>query len=113
MKCQRCGPEIRRMWQRIRLDCGWSGAPTVRRLFGDERATPAVLEFLEDTMVGKMPGHILMAGGPDLEEELGVFLCRPKGRRRKGLGLARAKKRMGQALPFRMYFSFIFLLFGG
>ena len=30
---------------------------------------PAISEFLEDTRVGKMPGQILMAGGPDLEEE--------------------------------------------
>ena len=41
----------------------------MRRLFGDERATPVVLEFLEDTRVGKMPGRVLLAGGPDLEEE--------------------------------------------
>ena len=34
-----------------------------------QRAVPAILEFLEDTNVGKMPGQILMAGGPDLEEE--------------------------------------------
>ena len=37
--------------------------------FRDERAVPAVLEFLEDNRVGKMPGRILLAGGPDLEEE--------------------------------------------
>ena len=41
----------------------------MRRLFGDERAVPAILEFLEDTRVGKMPGRVLLAGGPDLEEE--------------------------------------------
>ena len=51
------------------MDCGWSEAPSIRRLIGDERAVPAVLEFLKDTKVGKMPGRILMAGGPDLEEE--------------------------------------------
>ena len=37
--------------------------------FGDERNVPAILEFLEETMVGKIPGRILLAGGPDLEEE--------------------------------------------
>ena len=41
----------------------------MRFLFGNERAVPAVLEFLEGTRVGKMPGRILLAGGPDLEEE--------------------------------------------
>ena len=61
--------EIKRMWQRIRLDCGWGGAPSIRRLFRDDRAVPAILEFLEDTREGKMPGRILLAGGPDLEEE--------------------------------------------
>ena len=41
----------------------------MRRLFEDERAVPEVLEFLENTRVGKVPGRILLAGGPDLEEE--------------------------------------------
>ena len=44
-------------------------APSVRRLFNDTLATPAVLQFLEDTRVGKMPGRVLMAGGPDSEED--------------------------------------------
>ena len=51
------------------MDTGWGGAPTIRRLFGDERNVKAILEFLEKTKVGKMPGRILLAGGPDLEEE--------------------------------------------
>ena len=29
----------------------------------------AILEFLEKTKVGKMPSRVLLAGGPDLEEE--------------------------------------------
>ena len=69
VKCRRWEPEIRRLWQRVRLGCGWGGAPSVRRLFEDERAVPAVLEFLENTRVGKVPGRILLAGAPDLEEE--------------------------------------------
>ena len=38
VKCRRWGPEIRRLWKRVELDCGWRGAraPSVRRLFGDE-----------------------------------------------------------------------------
>ena len=51
------------------MDCGRTGAPAVRHLFNDPRATPAVLEFLKDTRMGRMPGQILMTGGPDLEEE--------------------------------------------
>ena len=46
------------MWKRVESDCAWERprAPSVRLLFGDERATPALLEFLEDTRVGRMPG---------------------------------------------------------
>ena len=52
-----------------RLRVGWpEGHPSARLLFGDVRATPAVLEFIEDTRVGRMPGRVLMAGGPDVEE---------------------------------------------
>ena len=69
VKCRRWSPVIRRLWQKVEADCGGAGAPVIRRLFNDLRATPAVLEFLEDTKVGKMPGRILMAGGPELEEE--------------------------------------------
>ena len=41
----------------------------MRFLFGNEKAVPAILEFLEGTRVGEMPGRILLAGGLDLEEE--------------------------------------------
>ena len=50
------------MWQRVEKDCEWKSprAPSVRLLFRDERATPALLEFLEGTRVGRMPGLALM-----------------------------------------------------
>ena len=32
VKCRRWKPEIRRLWQRVRLDSGWGGAPSIRRL---------------------------------------------------------------------------------
>ena len=67
--CRRWGPEIRELWQKVRLETGWGGAPSIRRLFADERNTKAIIEFLRKTKVGKMPGRILLAGGPDLEEE--------------------------------------------
>ena len=46
-------------------DCEWGGsrAPSMRTLSGDTRATAAVLEFLETTRVGRMPGRVLMAEG--------------------------------------------------
>ena len=80
VKCRRWGPEIRKMWQRIRIDCEWGGAPSIRFLFGNERAMPSILEFLEKTRVGKTPGRVLLAGGPDLEEEdLDILLLRVGG----------------------------------
>ena len=69
VKCRRWTPEIKRMWRKVRADSGWEGAPSVRRLFGDERNVGAILDFLEETRVGKMLGRVLLAGGPDLEEE--------------------------------------------
>ena len=57
--------------KRVERDCEWGGpsAPSARPLFGDVRATPAVLEFLEDTRVGRMPGRVLLAGGLDADGE--------------------------------------------
>ena len=51
--------------------------PAIFRTCCDGRAPKAsrpgprgsILEFLEDTRVGRMPGRILMAGGPDVEED--------------------------------------------
>ena len=61
------------MWQRVERDCEWESprAPSVRLLFRDGRPTPAVLEFLEDTRVGRMPGLALFGvqeEESDLEE---------------------------------------------
>ena len=61
------------MWQRVEKDCEWESprAPSVRPLFRDERATPALLEFLGGTRVGKMPSLGLMGvveEGSELEE---------------------------------------------
>ena len=41
----------------------------MRVLFRDMRATPALLEFLEDTRVGRMPSQILLAGGRVEDED--------------------------------------------
>ena len=85
----------------MELDCGWEGvrAPSVCRLFGDERAVPAILEFLEDTKVGKMPGRILMAGGPDLEEEeLEVLFLQALGEE-EGTGLSSSEEEDGPGPP--------------
>ena len=62
-------PEIKKMWQKVRAESAWGGAPSVRRLFGDERNVKAILKFLAETEVGKMPSRVLLAGGLNLEEE--------------------------------------------
>ena len=101
------------MWQRIRADCGRGGAPSVRWLFGDERNVPAILEFLEETRVGKMPGRVLLAGGPDLEEgELGGFSLQFQGEE-EGTEVSSSEEEDGPSPPPRLYFSFIFPLSGG
>ena len=68
IRCKRWMPEIRELWQKVRAETGEGGAPSVRKLFGGKN-TKAILEFLEKTRVGKMPSRVLLAGGPDLEEE--------------------------------------------
>ena len=54
---------------RVKADCEWGGsrAPSVRTLFNDPRAIPAVLEFLKDTKVGQMPSEVLLRGGMEIE----------------------------------------------
>ena len=57
------------MWQKVRISTeGGPRISSVRGLFYDARATPAVLDFLRKTKVGKMPG--LEVYGIQ-EEELG------------------------------------------
>ena len=62
IKCWRWTPGIQRLWGRVKKGCERESprAPSVRLLFRDERATPAMLEFLEETRVGKMLGLALM-----------------------------------------------------
>ena len=53
-ECQAWTAQIRRLWRRVGKDCEWKHprAPAVRKL-RREGATGAVLEFLEDTLVGR------------------------------------------------------------
>ena len=100
IKCRRWEPEIKRVWQRIRSDCVWGGAPSIRWLFGDEKAVPAILEFLEDTRVGRVPGRILLAGGPDFEEEgLECFSLRVQGEGEEGTGVSSSEEEDGPGHP--------------
>ena len=69
VRCRRWSPEIRRLWQNIERDCG-PRAPSIRFLFRDTGATAAVLEFLRDTRVGKMPG-LALYGFQGEEADLG------------------------------------------
>ena len=49
-------PQIQKLWGRVGKDCGWKHprAPAVKKLW-KEYATEVVLEFLEDTPVGRWP----------------------------------------------------------
>ena len=72
----------------------------MRFLFGNERAVPAVLEFLEKTRVGRMPGRILMAGGPDLEEEdLSGVSLRVLGEEEDGTEISSSEEEGGPGPP--------------
>ena len=55
-QCRRWTPQIRELWRRVDAEEGGGPrAPAVRRLFR-LGATEAVLDFLRDTRVGKLPG---------------------------------------------------------
>ena len=45
VKYRRWGLGIRRLWQKVRVTYEWGGAPTIRRLFGDESSAgdPGIL----------------------------------------------------------------------
>ena len=81
---------------------GGPRAPSVRLLFGDVRATPAVLEFLEDTRVGRMPGRILLAGGLEVDEEKmdEVVLWAPG--EEEGSGISESEEEEGPGPPLSL-----------
>ena len=60
------------MWKKVEKDCEWESLRvlSVRLHFRDERATPALLEFLEDTSVGRTPGLALLGVGKEEEARL-------------------------------------------
>ena len=89
------------MRQKIRVDCEWGGAPSIRFLFGNERAEPAILEFLGKTRVGEMPGRILLAGGPDLEEEeeLETLSLQVVGEEEGGCDISSSEEEAGPGPP--------------
>lgn len=56
VKCRTWEAQVKELWKSVGKACEWKHprAPAVRLLFRDERATPAVLQFLQDTKVGRM-----------------------------------------------------------
>ena len=72
-RCRRWTPEIKELWRRVNAESGGGPrAPSIRRLFGDPRATEAVLDFLRNTRVGRLPGLAMFGimedeSGRDLE----------------------------------------------
>ena len=58
-----------------------------------------MLEFLEDAEVGRTPGRVLMAGGPDLEEdEIEVELSGPE-KEDEGTGMIESEEESGPGPP--------------
>ena len=82
VRCRRWVPKIRRLWQRVQVDCEWPAhrASTIRALISDSRATPALLEFLSDTRVGWMPSQVVLRGegAEDDDEGLEIELWAPE-----------------------------------
>ena len=75
-------------------------APTVRLLSRDERATPAVLQFLRDTKVGRVV-TLAPRGGDEEWEELEEIELWPE--------LGRARKFVATKGHPRMYLCSLFL----
>ena len=55
VNCAAWKPQIKELWKKVGYLCGWKHprAPRMALLFGDERATKAVLSFLRKTKVGQ------------------------------------------------------------
>ena len=65
-RCPAWAGQARAMWKRIRRLCEKRGpvAPSMQVMFGDQRATPAVLTFLRDTKVGRISVALGEVRGP-------------------------------------------------
>ena len=72
--------QVKKLWRSVGKVCEWKHprAPSVRLLFQDERATPAVLTFLRETKVGRV---VILAPLLEAEEwgELEEMALRPEG----------------------------------
>ena len=60
---------------------------------------PAILEFLENTRVGKMPGRMLLARCPDLEEKLKCVSLQVHGEGEEGTGVSSSEEEDGTGPP--------------
>lgn len=90
-------------------DCGLGvpRVPSARLLF---RAAPALLEFLEDTRVGRMPGQILAGGLVEGESDLEELEMRPQGvEEEEAVGSEESEEEDGSGPPLKNTFSFLFL----
>jgi hypothetical protein len=68
VECDKWKPQQKVLWRKVGKELGWKHPKIVRisDLFGDERATEAVLQFLRDTDVGK-PRKIVPPASEDDE----------------------------------------------
>ena len=72
--------QIKELWRSVGKVCEWKHprAPSVRLLFQDERATPAVLTFIREIKVGRV---VILAPPLEAEEWGGLeeMALRPEG----------------------------------
>ena len=70
VNCAAWKPQIKELWKDVGYLCGWKHPRTLRMalLFGDERATKAVLSFLQKTKVGQIVTIPPRDGGREGEE---------------------------------------------
>ena len=92
---QGLSPQIRKLWKRTGEDCHWEHprAPSVRRLWKD-KATEAVLKYLEDTRWGakrRLEGLRWMSAGTTM---------RVRSQRERRPGRARLRLYFPWFLPF-------------
>ena len=65
-----------------------------------EEGVPAILEFLADTRVGKMPSQIQLAGDPEVDaEDLDIISLQVQREEENGTGICSSEEEDGPGPP--------------
>ena len=105
-RCQTWRAQSEKMWRRVGKACGLihPRAPSVRTLFQNDKATPAVLTSLRGTQVGRMAELTSLEEEGNAEE----IMLRPQEGEGGWDGLA-GKEEAGPGPPWEFFFPFAFL----